>query len=164
MIAGTKPRMMSLIARHADRWNSVWYGLPTDDFRTERSNLEQACAAIERDPKEIEVSAGLQISADSGQPNDDEFLYGGVDQIADGLAKWRDEGVDEVICRMEPPSVEPSITGSWKRRASSVSGGCGGVRCKLVELVALRLAEAPSCATASTPITAGACTHGTHQR
>jgi alkanesulfonate monooxygenase SsuD/methylene tetrahydromethanopterin reductase-like flavin-dependent oxidoreductase (luciferase family) len=106
LIAGTKPRMLSLVARHADRWNSVWYGLPTDEFRAERSNLEQACAAIERDPKEIEVSAGLQVSADSGQPNDDEFLYGSVDQIADGLGKWRDEGVEEVICRLEPPSVE----------------------------------------------------------
>jgi alkanesulfonate monooxygenase SsuD/methylene tetrahydromethanopterin reductase-like flavin-dependent oxidoreductase (luciferase family) len=106
LIAGTKPRMMSLIARHADRWNSVWYGLPTDEFRAERSNLEQACAAIQRDPKEIEVSAGLQISAEAGQPNDNEWLYGSADQLADGLGKWRDEGVTEVMCRMEPPSVE----------------------------------------------------------
>ena len=106
LIAGTKPRMMSLIAKHADRWNSVWYGLPTDDFRHERHDLEQACAAIGRDPKTIEVSAGLQVSEQSGPVNDFEFLYGAADQIADGLGKWRDEGVTEVICRMEPPSVE----------------------------------------------------------
>ena len=106
LIAGTKPRMMSLVAKHADRWNSVWYGLPTDDFRAERHNLEHACGAIGRDPKEIEVSAGLQVSAESGPANDLEFLYGSADQIADGLGKWRDEGVTEVMCRMEPPSVE----------------------------------------------------------
>jgi alkanesulfonate monooxygenase SsuD/methylene tetrahydromethanopterin reductase-like flavin-dependent oxidoreductase (luciferase family) len=105
LIAGTKPRMMSLIAKYADRWNSVWYGLPNDEFRTERRNLEQACAAIGRDPKEIEVSAGLGV-ADREGDNDDEFLYGSVDQIADGLGKWRDEGVTEVMCRMEPPTVE----------------------------------------------------------
>ncbi|HEY5519153.1 MAG TPA: LLM class flavin-dependent oxidoreductase [Candidatus Limnocylindrales bacterium] len=106
LIAGTKPRMMSLIAKHADRWNSVWYGLPTDDFRHERHDLEQACAAIGRDPKTVEVSAGLQVSEQSGPANDLEFLYGSADQIADGLGKWRDEGVTEVMCRMEPPSVE----------------------------------------------------------
>src|SRR5436309_1351972 len=75
LIAGTKPRMMSLIAKYADRWNSVWYGLPTDEFRAERSNLQQACGALGRDANEIEISAGIQISAESGQPNDDGFLY-----------------------------------------------------------------------------------------
>lgn len=106
LIAGSKPRMMSLIAQYADRWNSVWYGLPTDEFRTERSNLEQACATIGRDANQIEVSTGLQVSAESGPANDDEWLYGSPAQISDGLARWRDEGIDEVICRMEPPSVE----------------------------------------------------------
>ena len=66
LIAGTKPRMMSLIARHADRWNSCWYGLPTDEFRTERSNLKQACADIERDAKQIDVSVGIQVCGRAG--------------------------------------------------------------------------------------------------
>src|SRR5690242_2684121 len=61
LLAGTKPRMMALIARHADRWNSVWYGEPDDVFRQERSDLEAACAAVGRDPKEIEVSAGIIV-------------------------------------------------------------------------------------------------------
>ncbi len=106
LLAGTKPRMMSLIAKHADRWNSVWYGVPTDEFRKERHDLEEACAAIGRDPKTIEVSAGLQVANESGQPNDDDHLCGDVDQIADGLAKWRDEGVTEIMCAMQPPSIE----------------------------------------------------------
>lgn len=105
LIAGTKPRMMSLIAKHADRWNSVWYGLPTDEFRGERRDLEAACAAISRDPKEIEVSAGV-IVANEGGTNDNEHLFGDVDQIAEGLKAWRDEGVTEVMCAMQPPSVE----------------------------------------------------------
>lgn len=105
LVAGTKPRMMSLIAKYADRWNSVWYGLPTDEFRAERRDLEAACSAIGRDAKQIEISAGLAVSDKTDQPNDDDYLYGSVDQIADGLGKWRDEGVTEVMCRMEPPSV-----------------------------------------------------------
>ena len=106
LIAGTKPRMMALVAKHADRWNSVWYGLPTDEFRGERRDLEQACAAISRDPKSIEVSVGVMVSDKPGEPNDNEQLFGGADQIAAGLAKWRDEGVTEVICAMQPASVQ----------------------------------------------------------
>src|SRR3954451_4770898 len=106
LIAGTKPRMMALVAQHADRWNSVWYGYPTDKFREERNDLEQACASIGRNSDEIEVSAGVMVSAEAGKPNDDEHLSGDVDQIAEGLAKWRDEGVTEVMCAMQPASVE----------------------------------------------------------
>jgi alkanesulfonate monooxygenase SsuD/methylene tetrahydromethanopterin reductase-like flavin-dependent oxidoreductase (luciferase family) len=106
LIAGTKPRMMSLVARHADRWNSVWYGLPTAQFRQERHDLEQACGAIGRDAHQIEVSAGLIVNGDDDKPNDDEQLFGDAHQIADGLRAWRDEGVTEVMCAMNPPSVE----------------------------------------------------------
>ncbi len=45
LIAGSRPRMMGLIAKWADRWNSVWYGLPTEEFRDERSALVEACLA-----------------------------------------------------------------------------------------------------------------------
>ena len=105
LLAGRKPRMMALTAKWADRWNSVWYGLPTDKFRAERASLLRACEAIQRDPATIEVSAGLVISDKPGEPNDDRQLYGGVDQIADGLARWLEEGVTEVTCAMEPPSL-----------------------------------------------------------
>jgi alkanesulfonate monooxygenase SsuD/methylene tetrahydromethanopterin reductase-like flavin-dependent oxidoreductase (luciferase family) len=105
LIAGTKPRMMSLIAKYADRWNSVWYGLPTDEFRAERRDLEVACAGISRDPKEIEVSAGIMVANEAGT-NDGEHVYGDVHQIAEGLKAWRDEGVTEIMCAMQPPSLE----------------------------------------------------------
>ncbi len=103
LIAGTKPRMMGLTARWADRWNSVWYGMPTDEFRDERSDLVAACEAIGRDPASIEVSAGLAV-VDQEKP--DEGLGGSVSEIAEGLHAWKEEGVTEVMCRMEPSSVE----------------------------------------------------------
>ena len=107
LIAGTKPRMMSLIARWADRWNSVWYGLPTDEFRDERADLAQACQAIERDPASIEVSAGIAVADPAvNASNTPEALSGSFDQIVAGLEAWRAEGVDEVMCRLEPPSLE----------------------------------------------------------
>ncbi len=106
LIAGARPRMMSLIARWADRWNSVWYGLPTDEFRDERRDLEAACQAIGRDPGSVEVSVGIVIkdprTADRNGPD---AIVGTAEHIMQAFAAWREEGVDEVMCRLEPPSA-----------------------------------------------------------
>jgi len=108
MIAGTRPRMMSLIARSADRWNSVWYGLPTDEFRGERADLLAACETVGRDPATIEISAGLVIADpdESTGTNGPEELAPSIDLLIEGLAAWRAEGVDEVICSLRRPTVE----------------------------------------------------------
>jgi len=106
LIAGSRPRMMSLIARWADRWNSVWYGLPTDEFRKERSDLVAACEAAGRDPKTIEVSAGIAIKDPTTlDASDGKGVVGRAEEIAEAFRTWQAEGVDEIMCRLEPPSV-----------------------------------------------------------
>jgi alkanesulfonate monooxygenase SsuD/methylene tetrahydromethanopterin reductase-like flavin-dependent oxidoreductase (luciferase family) len=106
LLAGSGPRMLGLIARFADRWNSVWYGLPTDEFRAERRNLEAACREIGRDPATIEVSAGIQVFAPSqASGNGPERVVGTVDHILEAFRAWEAEGVTEIMCRLEPPSV-----------------------------------------------------------
>lgn len=109
LIAASKPRMMSLTARWADRWNSVWYALPDDEFRAERAKLEAACREIGRDPAEIEVSAGIAVG-EKAKSSKFDVVAGSVESIADALNAWRAEGVDEVMCRMEPPSLELAAT------------------------------------------------------
>jgi alkanesulfonate monooxygenase SsuD/methylene tetrahydromethanopterin reductase-like flavin-dependent oxidoreductase (luciferase family) len=107
LIAGSRPRMMSLTAKWADRWNSVWYGLPTEEFRDERSALVEACDAIGRNPESIEVSAGIAIKDPRTiDRNDGQGIVGRADEIVEAFATWEEEGVTEVMCRMEPPSVE----------------------------------------------------------
>jgi alkanesulfonate monooxygenase SsuD/methylene tetrahydromethanopterin reductase-like flavin-dependent oxidoreductase (luciferase family) len=107
LIAGTMPRMMRLTAKWADRWNSVWYGLPTDEFRDERANLNHALAAAGRDPSSIEVSVGVAVKdARTIDRNDGAGIRGTVEDIAEALAIWHAEGVAEVMCRLEPPSPD----------------------------------------------------------
>ncbi|MEO8626357.1 MAG: LLM class flavin-dependent oxidoreductase, partial [Candidatus Limnocylindrales bacterium] len=122
LLAGSGPRMLSLIARFADRWNSVWYGLPTDEFRDERGRLEEACAAIGRDPATIEVSAGIEVhdpaTADANGP---ENVVGRGPQILDALRSWQAEGVTEVMCRMEPASV--ALAAEISRTAQELRAG-----------------------------------------
>ena len=122
MIAATKPRMMSLAARWADRFNSVWYGLPTDDFRRERADLVAACEVAGRDPATIEISAGVTVRypATGASQNDQDGLLGTVDTLTDGLAAWRAEGVDEVMCRPERPTVaQVEVIGHAAREAAA---------------------------------------------
>ena len=51
MVGASKPRMMRLVARHADWWNASWTGI--DKYREETKLLEQACKAEGRDPKTV---------------------------------------------------------------------------------------------------------------
>ncbi|HUP83496.1 MAG TPA: LLM class flavin-dependent oxidoreductase [Candidatus Limnocylindria bacterium] len=107
LIAGSGPRMLGLTAKYADRWNSVWYGLPTDEFRGERRNLEAALREAGRDPKSIEINAGLQVfSPDTTSENGPDRIVGTADHLLEAFRAWEAEGVDEVMCRLEPPSVD----------------------------------------------------------
>jgi alkanesulfonate monooxygenase SsuD/methylene tetrahydromethanopterin reductase-like flavin-dependent oxidoreductase (luciferase family) len=125
LIAGTMPRMMRLTATWADRWNSVWYGLPTDQFRDERADLQAALTAAGREPGSVEVSVGTQVKdARTIDRNDGEFIRGTVEDIGEALAAWHAEGVDEVMCRMEPPStdmVEVIADAAVRFRASAMT-------------------------------------------
>lgn len=50
LIGGTKPRMLRLVARYADIWNSVG---DLEEAGTASRNLDKACAEIGRDPETI---------------------------------------------------------------------------------------------------------------
>ena len=122
LIAGTKPRMLRLIAEWADRWNSVWWGLPNADFRAERDALFAACQARGREPTGIEVTVGVVVKDPAtADGNDADALRGDVDHLAEAFEAWRAEGVAEVMCRLEPPSAGIVETTARAARAARVA-------------------------------------------
>ena len=52
LIAGKRPRMNRLVARHADAWNAAWYGRAEEATELEErvTALREACEAEGRDP------------------------------------------------------------------------------------------------------------------
>lgn len=48
MVGGSKPRMLRLIARHADWWNVSWTRI--EDYREQVEECERACVKEQRDP------------------------------------------------------------------------------------------------------------------
>jgi F420-dependent oxidoreductase-like protein len=60
VIGGEKPKMLRVIARHADEWNVPSHGDVAEWARTS-ANLDEACEEVGRDPSEIRRSVQLFI-------------------------------------------------------------------------------------------------------
>ncbi|MBI2773630.1 MAG: LLM class flavin-dependent oxidoreductase [Chloroflexi bacterium] len=72
-IAGSKPRMMRVIAKHADAVNVGGFALP-DVYAAAMRELETACRAIKRDPAEIRRSHFGPVLVAESQSRLDEIV------------------------------------------------------------------------------------------
>jgi len=82
------PRMLGLVARHADRWNS--YGT-VDEIRERNARLDEACAAIGRDPKSITRSLygwTLKLGADP---------WSSEEAFRDIVGRYTEVGIEEFL-------------------------------------------------------------------
>ncbi|QUR67823.1 LLM class flavin-dependent oxidoreductase [Mycobacterium spongiae] len=105
LIGGTGPRMLRLTARHAAEWNH-WSS--PGSFRATAERLDAACERVGRDPATI-LRSTQALTIVTSCPDDEAraaaraardrlpVLYGSPARIAEEVAVWRDEGVDEVI-------------------------------------------------------------------
>lgn len=109
LIAGKQPRMLQLVARHADQWNAAWYGHPdqADELRERLRNLRTALDAAGRDPSSLEITVGIFVAfegADADTP--ERALRGTVDEIADGLAGYAALDVKHLIAHIFPRTTD----------------------------------------------------------
>jgi probable F420-dependent oxidoreductase len=97
LVGARGERMLGLVARWADAWNTAWYAGPDERFAQAREGLRAACEVEGRDPAEIELTVGMLIGASDRKstPRDPAA-------VADALAAWRDEGVQHLICWADP--------------------------------------------------------------
>jgi F420-dependent oxidoreductase-like protein len=81
------PRMLRIAARYADAWNS--FGT-TEEMRSRNAILDEACAEIGRDPREVLRSLYYWVArADDPWSSTDAFL--------DVVGRYREVGVEEFI-------------------------------------------------------------------
>ena len=113
LIAGKAPRMLSLVARHADAWNAAWYGRPDDlaelDERVAR--VRSACVDQGRDPSSLSLTAGVFVSfphltQDGDEPPPTSVMEGDPGAVADMLAGYREHGIDHLIVHLWPRRPE----------------------------------------------------------
>jgi len=110
LIGARRPRMLQLVARYADAWNTAWL-TDTAIVKERYEPLAQACTAIGRDPATIEITVGtevrLQPRKDDGSP--DNAISGTPEEIAGRLQAFSSVGTSHLIVALDivtPASIE----------------------------------------------------------
>jgi alkanesulfonate monooxygenase SsuD/methylene tetrahydromethanopterin reductase-like flavin-dependent oxidoreductase (luciferase family) len=105
LIAAKGERMLRLVARHADAWNTAWYGFPDERYASRRADLQAALDAEARDASTIAVTVGITVdreAAAGGRPGAPGALDADPEEIARALGAWRDLGVGHVQVDLRP--------------------------------------------------------------
>jgi alkanesulfonate monooxygenase SsuD/methylene tetrahydromethanopterin reductase-like flavin-dependent oxidoreductase (luciferase family) len=117
LIAGKQPRMMQLVARHADQWNAAWYGMPDEatELAERIARQRAACQAEDRDPATLQLTAGIYVvfphllAGGDGEEPPKDAIRGGTAHVAAALAGYAQHGIEHVIAHI------------WPRNAAAVS-------------------------------------------
>lgn len=94
LIAGKQPRMLSLVARYADQYNTAWHG-HVESTEERMSNLQRALDAEGRDPASLDATVGVNVAfPELGQVPDEandrmRFISGTVEDVAEAFAAYR---------------------------------------------------------------------------
>jgi probable F420-dependent oxidoreductase len=108
LIAAKRERMLALTARHADLWNTAWYGLPDERLAAQLAALDAALDAADRPRDAIVKTVGIDVrDADQApvpQPNP-RAIAGSVDDLAGAIEAYADLGIGQLIVGLEPITV-----------------------------------------------------------
>lgn len=113
LVAAKGERMLRLTARHADAWQTAWFGLPDDRYRGRHRDLLAACEAERRDPATLEITVGVEIG---GEPDGEGAgpLPLEAEAIAAAFHAWDVEGADHLQIALRsatPASVDVLLAG-----------------------------------------------------
>lgn len=107
LIGARRPRMLRLVARYADAWNTAWHTQP--EVVAERwAGMRQACEEEGRDPATLELTAGVILRlGPNGEPAEGKpyQLTGTNEEIAARLRGFIDVGVQHLILVIEPEGI-----------------------------------------------------------
>lgn len=97
LVASKGERMLRLTAQWADAWNTAWFGEVDDVLRQRLRALDEACAAVGRDPSTIRRTVGVRLREpgqrkDSGKSTDTDAAG-----LADLFEALEAVGVDDVL-------------------------------------------------------------------
>ena len=95
LVGGTGTRMLRLVAEHADIWNIPGPPHASIEFIAERNQvLDQHCAAIRRNPRDLMRSVQLIVQADDPA------------EARQTVASVIEAGFNHVVLAVRPPSPD----------------------------------------------------------
>lgn len=102
------PRMLKLVARYADTWNSF---APPDELRRRNDQLTGYCEAIGRDPASLKRSMFYGVNQSR-----EEDPWASTDAFEDYIGRYAEAGMREFI--LQPPT--PDQFGTVERIATDI--------------------------------------------
>ncbi|MFN8524250.1 MAG: LLM class flavin-dependent oxidoreductase [Chloroflexota bacterium] len=106
-IGAARPRMLRLVARYANAYNSVWHASP-NDLQAPYAALDAACEDVGRNPQEIRRTAGTFAVAPGfdapGAPPTAQ--RGSVEELAGKLAAFAGAGATHLTLILDPWTVD----------------------------------------------------------
>jgi probable F420-dependent oxidoreductase len=108
LIAGKGPRMLGLVARHADLWNTAWLG-SVEELAPRIARLNDALALARRDPSTLGVTVGANVVVPElvvGEDLPRSAISGDAPAIAQGLREFASAGVAHLIASLTPATPE----------------------------------------------------------
>jgi probable F420-dependent oxidoreductase len=104
LIGARRPRMLQLVARYADAWNTAWHVDPA--VAAERwDQMKAACAAVGRDPGTLQFTVGVPIRVllpGEQAPEAEKTIAGPPEQVAEALQGFAAIGAQHLILAPEP--------------------------------------------------------------
>jgi alkanesulfonate monooxygenase SsuD/methylene tetrahydromethanopterin reductase-like flavin-dependent oxidoreductase (luciferase family) len=102
-IGARRPRMLRLIAKYADAWNTVWHRWP-EGVEKAYPSMKQACEEEGRDPARLELTAGTVVKIlGQGEARQDDYpgIQGEPEEVANGLRGFEAAGVKHLVVQVE---------------------------------------------------------------
>jgi probable F420-dependent oxidoreductase len=100
LLAGFRPRMLDIVARHADMWNTAWHADPAT-ARERLDTMREACERNGRDPGTLDLTVGMAIAyPDLGGKSP--FQVSLSNGVADALHGYAEMGIKHVIVDVQP--------------------------------------------------------------
>jgi probable F420-dependent oxidoreductase len=115
MIGSTGPRMLRLVARHADAWNAWFTSFANrpDGLVAIRAMVDEACAEVGRDPATLERSVAVlvqvgegQVAVRGGRQDRVPPLRGSAEELAASMRAFAGEGISHLQLVVDPITVD----------------------------------------------------------
>ena len=108
-IGASQPRMMGLVARFADAYNTVWHGHPRM-LEEPFAALDAACREAGRNPSSVLRTSGTFVAVPGLEPDGagpaDQTLRGSAEELAEQLHAFHAAGAQRMTCILDPWSTE----------------------------------------------------------
>ncbi len=105
MVGSSGERMLGLLAKYADAWNTGWFG-STEGVAERIARLDAACESAGRDPASVVRTAGLAIAWEGYTGSRPNPFRGTVDETVAFLQEFRDLGFRHLCIGLDPCTPE----------------------------------------------------------